>query len=323
MVRNRSPRCGVYGAMRRSHRASAALAIAATTTILLAACTGSGLGGSPGTSTPPPDNSGIAHPAGSELVFKMEYTGGFVPVESLFTSTPAATITGDGTVITQGAMMEIFPGPALAPMQSRRLTEAGLQLVLERLAETGFFGESAAFSEDAGAADAQTTVFTLHADDREVTVSVGGLGMASPNAGERERQAHAMLASLSEDLSALDQLVPESAWDETAWHPYEPAALRLLVRNADNDPANPDGIPGTEAAWPTDADPAAFGEPFAPLEGSSCGGVTGEEAQAWLAALAEANQLTRFTAGDHLYAVLARPVLPGEEPACPQAALPA
>lgn len=296
--------------------------MAAATSILLAACTGSGPGGSPG-ATGQPDGDGIAHPTGAgDLVFSIGSEGGFVPVEFIFTGLPMITIAGDGTVITQGAQIDIFPGPALPAVMSRRLSEAGLQLVLERVAQTGFFVESATFNEEAMAIDGTMTVFTMHADDREVVVKVGALGsvlepdLAPPGLPERERQAHVALAPLAEQLNAIDQLVPASAWEETQWHPHQAEALRLLVTNTDDEPPDDSGIPRPEVAWPTDDDPATFGEPFPLLDPARCGVVSGDDAAAWYEALAQANQLTRFMSGEHRYSVMVRPVLPGDEAAC-------
>jgi hypothetical protein len=170
-------------------------------------------------------------------------------------------------------------------------------------------------------ADANATVFTLHADGREVQVSVYALGLltgsdAPATMAAREREAHRVLAPLAEKLGTLDSWIPESAWAEIAWHPYRSAALRLLVRTADKDPADPSGIDGGLAPWPIAGDPATFGDPYRPIAGARCGVVSGAAAEAWYAALGAANQLTRFTAGDHRYQVLARPVLAGEAPRC-------
>ena len=313
--------------MRRTTRARAALALAAATSVILAACTGTGA-----TATPGPSGSsgggggtgdGIAHPTGaSDLVLSISYEGGLLPVEALFTQIPALTVAGDGTVIVPGAQIDIFPGPALPAVMSRRLSEAGLQLVLERIAGTGFFAESATFTEESLAIDAPMTVFTLHADGRGVVVKVGALGTyrdpaeMPPNMTERERQAHLTLAPLFDDLSLMDQLIPGSAWEETDWHAHQAEELRLLVTNADAEPEDPSGIPGEDVPWPTEGDPTAFGAPYAPVEGARCGAVAGDDAATWYEVLAQANAMTRFTAGEHTYAVAPRPVLPGEPAEC-------
>jgi hypothetical protein len=304
--------------MRRTTRARAAASLLVVA-LLLAACAGGG--GATPTGSPGGGNA-ISHPSGSDLVLRVDSAGGFVPVEFVFTALPMLTISGDGLVVMQGAQIDLFPGPALPSVQARRLSETGLQLVLAELAGTGFFGASAEFNGGmAMVADANTTVFTLHADGREVTVSVYALGFLDagnppPAMGARERQAHRVLAPLAEKLQALDTLIPASAWAEGAWHPYQADALRLLVRNADVDPVDPSGIDGGQLAWPTDTDAATFGDPYPPIDGARCGVVSGEDAEAWYGALGAANQLTRFTSGGHRYQVLPRPILAGEEPAC-------
>jgi hypothetical protein len=267
---------------------------------------------------------GIQHPAGNELVFRIEYTGGFVPPEVNLSSLPFFSLTGDGRVIMLGAQIDIFPGPLMPAVQVRRLTEGGVQSVLEAIAASRQFGGNV---EWRGAqnfvADASDTVFTLHAEGREVTVQVYGLGTVAfpgqeppPNFPAAELAAHTALQTLVDRLTTIDQWLPASSWADAAWHAYEPTALRLLVRNADADPPDDTGIGNTEIEWPVAGDPATFGDELN-LEGFRCGVVTGEDAAAWLAVLSTANQLTRFTADGHKYAITVRPVLPDEPEACP------
>jgi hypothetical protein len=273
----------------------------------------------------PPGNQ-IAHPAGDELVLRIDSRGGFVPPEFVFSSFPTFTLLGDGRVIVAGAQMEIFPGPALPSVQVRQLTEAGIQAVLKAVAATGQFAGSA---EWRGAqnfvADAPDTVFTLNADGRSVTVTVYGLGTflpgqeAPPDVPAAEQAAHQALSKLSERLTTLEAWLPAAAWAQTKWQPYQPEALRLLVRNADGDPPDESGIANQELPWPTTGDPATFGAPVT-FGDYRCGPVSGDEATAWYQALSNANQLTRWTSGDHRYQVTVRPVLPDEPAECPAGA---
>lgn len=303
--------------MRHSTRARAAFVVAATASLVLAACSAAGPGGSGA-----PSGGAIAHPTGADdLVFGLSYEGGLLPVEAAFGQLPTLTVAGDGRVIAPGAQIELYPGPALPAVQARRMSEAGIQLLLERLASTGFFAESATFTEEALAIDAPLTVFTLNADGREVVVRVGALGLyrteaeMPPTMTARERQAHLALVPLLDELTAIDQMIPDSAWEETEWHAHVAESLRLLVSNRDGEPLDP-GIPATEVPWPGAGDPASFGEPYPPIEGARCGVVDGEEATTWYESLGAANQLTRFTAAGHSYQVAVRPVLPGEPAAC-------
>ena len=321
--RNQSAASRVKARMRRTALLSlraAALPVALILVLAMAAC--GRTGGSP---SPSGGTGGVPHPAGDELVFRIAYAGGFQLPMSDVTNLPAFTLTGDGRVILPGAMIDIFPGPLMPAVQVRRLTEGGLQTVLETIAATGQFGGSV---EWRGAqnfvADASDTVFTLHADDRETIVKVYGLGTVAPdmppppNFPAAEKAAHQALQRLVERLTTLDQWLPASAWADAAWRDYEPAAMLLLSRNADNDPPDDTGIDVIEIEWPVAGDPAAFGAPTT-LPDLRCGAVTGEEAAAWLAVLSTANQMTRFTGDGHTYQVTVRPLLPDEPGTCPEA----
>lgn len=281
--------------------------------ILLAACRGVG--------TTPTDQP-ISHPGGDALVFRYGYSGGFVPMETIFSNLPSFSLMGDGRVIVQGAQAAIYPGPALPSIQVRTLTESGMQTVLTQIAATGQFEASAQWlGAQRNVADAPNTDFVLHAGGRDVTVTVYALGIwqadaAAPGASDAELEAHRSLSALVEHLSALDASLPANAWVDAEWRSYRGDALRLLVRNADGEEPEPSGLTRQVLDWPTDPDPSTFGEPSG-IDGSRCGVVTDAEADAWYAALLGANQLTRWTAGTHTYAVLARPLLPDEPRSCP------
>lgn len=286
--------------------------------LLLAAC--GSAGGSPGDD----DGERIDHPTGDELVFSIDQRGGFAPVDFLFTSTPSFTLLGDGRVILVGAQLAIFPGPALPALFVGRLNESGIQAVLREIAASRQFGADA---EWRGAqnfvADASDTVLTLHAEGREVTVTVYGLGLLGmpgeglPDVDAAEQAAHAALSRLVERLTTLEAWLPDTAWAASGMEPYRPEAMRLLVRNADADPPDENGIDSQLLDWPVPGNPETFGEPSPFGGGQRCGVVSGQEAAAWYDALSQANQLTRFVSGSHRYAVAVRPLLPHEPETCP------
>ena len=74
-------------------------------------------------------------------------------------------------------------------------------------------------------------------------VRVYGLGTLEghglpPDVTDPEREAHRALGELEQRLIGLisaDDWLPAGAWLDDEWHAYQPAALRMLVRNADND----------------------------------------------------------------------------------------
>lgn len=304
--------------------------------LLLASCaTGGGAPPASGGSTTPPsvgggggDSSGggIEHPEGAQPVLVVDSAGGFVPLEFIATRLPQVVILGDGRVIMQGAQTLEFPGPALPPLIERQLTEAGLQQVLEAVEDTNLFTADAELrGAQATVADAPDTIFELHADGRDVTVTVYALGMVGPDMDSppgmdaAEIQAHGVLQQLNDALMSLDTWIGADGWAGDGWQPYEPQAFRLYVRDATDDPADGGDLPEQVREWPIEEDPSAWGEEQALFgNGTRCAAVEGDAAVAWLAELAAANQNTRWSDdGQRRFMVTPRPLLPHEEVGCP------
>ena len=300
--------------------------------ILLAACAVPG-GGSPATSPPASNGSGgsvdIEHPTGSEPVLIVDSTGGFVPVQFMATRLPVFVLLGDGRVIVQGAQTLEFPGPALPALIERTLTEEGIQEVLRGVEDTNLFTADLELNGAQGVvADASNSVFILNAGGREVTVSVYGLGALlpdmepAPGMTSGEIEAHRILGQLNDGLLTLDTWLPATAWETEGWQPYEPEALRLYVRDVTSEPVEGGDLAEQVREWPTDDDPAAFGVEEAFFgDGTRCGVVDGELGALWLEEMNAANQMTLWTDdGERRFSVMARPVLPHEDPACPELA---
>jgi len=272
----------------------------------------------------PPAYASVPHPAGSEVVVRIAWTGGFVPYEFIFTSLPRFTLLGDGRVLVEGPQVEIYPGPALPNVQVRRLTEEGIQSILFRIAETGLFDESHSWNAATQfIADASSTVFTVRADNREVVVDVYALGLLTDPIGAPtgiptdELEAHDRLTALETALLDLDAWIPADDWADATWQSYEPDALRLLVANIDAQPPNPDGLDSEPIPWLGTTAPDQFGT-SSTIQDFRCGVVSGAEGAAWHAALSQANQLTRWSHDGHLYSVTPRPLLPDEPLDCGQ-----
>jgi len=274
--------------------------------------------GGPGPST----DQSIPHPAGDATVLRIGWEGGFVMPNTHLVSLPNFLMTGDGRVFTLGAVAAVYPGPALPPVIVRQLSEDGVQAVLREVLDSHQFEFSTEWTRASSmVADAADTIFTLHAARRDVVVRVYALGVLDaeampPGMTDSEREAHRALSALEQRLIRLDGWLPAGAWVDDEWQAYQPDALRLLVRNADNDEPDRGGIRGTDVSWPIPGDPAAFGAATS-LDGYRCGVVTGADAEAWWDALLDANQLTRWVGGGHSYEVTPRPLLPGESEECP------
>ena len=61
----------------------------------------------------------------TSLVVQVEVSGGFVPVETVFTNLPMVSIYGDGSVITSGPQTMIYPGPVVPNLLVRKLDAPG------------------------------------------------------------------------------------------------------------------------------------------------------------------------------------------------------
>ncbi|MCV0403221.1 MAG: hypothetical protein K5924_05875 [Chloroflexi bacterium] len=297
--------------------------------LVLAACAAPGVSPDPATSPPggsddPGGSDGIEHPEGSEAILVVDTSGGFVPVEFMATRMPMFVLLGDGRVIMQGPQTLEFPGPAYPALIERTLTEDGIQAVLKAVEQTNLFTRDL---ELRGAqnmvADAADHLFILNAGGQDVTVSVYGLGTLMPDVEPMpgitsgEIEAHRILGLLNDGLMTLDSWLPDGSWEAEGWQPYEPEAFRLYVRDSTDEPLEGD-LQVQVREWPTDDDPATFGDEDTFFgNGTRCGVVDGELGAAWLAELAASNQMTRWSHGDRQYTVLPRPVLPHEDPACP------
>ena len=103
-----------------------AAAVLATLTILTTACADATTPGD-GDGT---GEGGIGHPTGAgDVLLRISDEGGFVPVEYLLTALPSFTLYGDGTVVTQGAQTQIYPGEFGRHQPLTEITNGGQQLL--------------------------------------------------------------------------------------------------------------------------------------------------------------------------------------------------
>jgi hypothetical protein len=275
------------------------------------------------------DTGAIDHPTGSEPILVVTSEGGMVPQQMQVTNVPLFVLLGDGRVILPGAQIMIYPGPALPALQERRLDEDGIQAVLEAIEATRLFAEDLDLRAAQNViADGTDTVFALDSGGRQVRVSAYALGSISGlTTGElpagvtsADVDADRILRQLMDDLIDIGTTVPADGWEAGDWQFSEPEALRLYVSDMTAQPdAGDEDLPRRVLDWPTEVDPAAFGEEVqAFVDGTRCATVTGDDAATWLAALGEANQQTLWTTdGDDRWLVRARPLLPHEVVACP------
>lgn len=272
----------------------------------LASTSCGGLGGASGGGGPSP---AIAHPTGaSDLVLRWEYRGGFVPFEYSLTRLPSFSLFGDGTAVTEGPQVEIYPGPAVPNLLATRITEDGVQAILRAARDAGLMSGDATYDFRC-IADAPTTVFTVNAGGSSSTVAASALSEGQGECPGADAQARSMLAAFQAKLGDLRRWLPDGSIGPE--EPFEPAAIRLYVGRY----AGQADLPQEAITWPLAPPLDAFGTP---LTGQAaglqlrCGVVAGDELPTLLPDLASANQLTPWRSDGAEYRLLVRPLLPDE-----------
>ncbi|HSL11783.1 MAG TPA: hypothetical protein VLA82_10765 [Actinomycetota bacterium] len=268
---------------------------------------------------PVPSGNGAtpsARPPGSadDVVLRLSYEGGFVPAGFPLLDLPAFTLYGDGTIITPGAQIEIYPGPALPAIVERRADEAAIRAIVDRAIAAGLGETDIELTDtgDVGIADASTSVFTLTVDGRTTTARVYALGFdgdaaALPGLSEEQRRIRKDLSALAADLSDLSWVQERGGalGDESF---YVGDAARLLISPAREDPE----LPQDPITWPLDAKLRTLGDPVTWDDRTRCAVVAGDDWSVLRSAAERANQLTPWTDGATERFIAFRPLLPDE-----------
>jgi hypothetical protein len=115
-------------------------------------------------------SGGIEHPTGAgDLILQVGVSGGFVAPSTTLTQFPGFSLYGDGTLITQGAQTEIYPGPALPAMIQTHVSEDGIQAILQAAQTAGLFGPDTSYGYNC-IADVGTTTFVVNAEGSTHTI---------------------------------------------------------------------------------------------------------------------------------------------------------
>jgi hypothetical protein len=280
--------------------------------LLAAACAdpapGTGDGGATG-GTGPTGDTGTSHPGGAnDLVLRVSTEGGFVPMDILRGQIPGFSLYGDGTVITTGAQIEIYPGPALPALIATPIADDGVQALLQAAVDAGL-GKDAQHVDlgDMAISDMPTTVFTLVVDGQTHVTTVYALGAVSDQPGGMSDEAWAARQALERfavQVGDLRSWLPTGSVGEDA--PYAPAALRIFVGPYVGD----QDLQQAPVAWPLETGLATIGAPTD--QGDRCAVLEGADLGAVLPRAERANTLTPWTDGGERYGIGFRPLLPDE-----------
>lgn len=247
------------------------------------------------------------HATGAEdVLVSIDVAGGFLPMEVSLRDTADFLLVGDATTVTPGAMIEIYPGPALYPLQSAKLTESQIQELFRSADDAGLLDGEIDYGEPP-IADAPHTIVHITVDGRTVTQSVYALGLeddGSPGLSDAQRAARTALQGFIDTAQGMAGAADEG---------YLPTGVVAHRLNMDlTTPVDDPGLEQPPQTWPiTTVPPLPTGSDV-----SSCIAVTGPEVPTLLAALDQANELTPWLIGSDPPARMAfRPLLPGD-PGC-------
>ena len=252
---------------------------------------------SPDTTGPDTGTSDIQHPTGADdVVLRIGYEGGFVPIEYTFMDLPILLVTGDGRVIQQGPQIAIYPGPLLPNVQQRTISEAGIQALL-RLAEDHDLFRDVTYEGNDMIADASDVVVTIAVNGETYEHRAYALGMS----GDDGKETDAARAQLAAFVAAATDIVNAAGADTLG--PEEPfEATSYLIRAAVADESTVDlDLAPTIVDWPADA-------PVRLADAAECATVPVES---FADVFASATQLTWFTDAGITYQLTVKPQLPG------------
>lgn len=250
---------------------------------------------------PADDSSGVGSLGPDDLVVEVATVGGLVPVETAVTRIPDLVVLGDGTAITPGAQIEIFPPPALPAVDAVTLGGVEVTAILDLVADSGLFGAPTPEFGTPPVADVPDTRISARVGDEVRVVSIPALGfddgVTVEQAAARERAAELLDQIRALVAARADE---SAAWTPTGWllgvRPYADAANEELPREPVDWPLEPAVL----------ADAATGERPF------GCLAVSGDDAEILTSAASGADQLTPWAADGEEYQVLFRPWLPHE-----------
>jgi len=283
--------------------------------LLIAACSS----GAPATpsSSPPAPSSGLptptAGPAG--FVIRASLTQA-LPPRSTFGTLPLLVLTTDGRVLTQGAAIEIYPGPLVLPVVEHPISPKGVATLLQAARDAGILRQGADFTggglpPGAAAGRLQIVVDGVPYDLVGDTNAVGPCppSQACPSMVPGTPAAFARFWYQLLDLAGW--LGPELGAERA----HVAASYAIIV----GPPPEP-WQGATPLVWPV-TEPAldAFGKPVRGELGTRCGTAAGDLAAALRPLFADATQLTPFVAtaaASATHGLTVRPLLPGDDDPC-------
>jgi hypothetical protein len=232
----------------------------------------------------------------ARMLLMVSNEGGFLPLEVALNQAPSFTLLTDGTLIFQGAIPAIFPGPLLPNMQQVKLASDQMDDIQVLIDAIGLPNMTDYVNNDAAnfVADAGTTVAT-YLDNAGVShrMSVYALGIQEQMPDELGN-----LVLLTEKLDTF-------TYEGPAGEPY--LSDRFIVRVLEGGSFDPQFEDVRPWEFTFEPGPVPIQMPDIP-----CQVLEGEAATDARALLSDATQVTQWEHATGTFTVLGRDLLPGE-----------
>jgi hypothetical protein len=252
-----------------------------------------GCGGTGPTPTPSPT------PDPDVALIRIEQVGGMLPPWLSLNWYPSVAVYADGRLITQGAQVELYPGPALPNLQVTQLSAAGLARVLDWAGEAGMVGPDRTIGQPL--LDAPVTVFTVVTDAGVHRTTVQGIN---------EDPAVVAAVRLQETLMSV------RSWLDPAGvvggdRAYDWQRLQIVLQPMTVE-AMPDPQLVNRREWPL-APLTTLGRLIEPGAGYRCAVIEGADVGTLRPALEGANELTLWAVEDQTFQIAFHPLLPDDQ----------
>lgn len=301
-------------------------AVLVVSAVLVAGCTGVAATPSPQSSTQPTPSLAVgptpvmptptpaptapvapsAGPDAQGFWLRLTTTQALAPI-NLFGRLDPVVITGDGRVVTGGAVPAVFPGPLVIPLVSRQLTDAGRTAILKLATDLGLLGRQTDFVGGPPLAGGVMGHVQISVNGKlvELTGLPGVQCATSPCApAPATPEAFSLFWQRMLDLSWLGaELGPDA--------PYSPAAYSVLVGRM---PMPQGGINPVVVDWPLPDQLATMGIDVG--QGYRCATFAGAAVALLKAVFDRSNQLTAFNQDppfNAAYGLTVVPLVPGQD----------